>query len=93
MIDYTLNALQEVGIRELKSYDDTIEVTITESVTKLAPHSTLRVLANVVYGDASKWYLIADANAPLDPSTIKAGDQIKIPRNPDNTVVIVGRKL
>jgi nucleoid-associated protein YgaU len=52
------------------------------TVHKLAPGETLDRVAAVHYGDATRWRVIADANAVVDPLEVPPGTTLVIPELP-----------
>lgn len=79
--------LRAVATLALKQFDDkdkwpqnpTSGTPNPHSVRQLLPNQTLDRIAAEVYGDASQWRLIAEANGILDPLDLPVGSSIVIP--------------
>lgn len=66
-------------IRDITQISDVLEIELNSSIMQLAPEFILEKLAELVYGDSSKWYLIADSNKVKYPANWVAGDVIDLP--------------
>ena len=72
-------SLKQFNARERWPQNPTSGTPFPHSVRQLLPGQTLDRIAAEVYGDPSKWRLIAEANAVVDPLSLPAGMSIVIP--------------